>query len=186
MFHTSCERPLASLRSVGEVGLQLHQDDAGYRDIIGSMLEEVTRLSSMTDTLLTISRAESGEIKLMRTEFPLISVVQETVSVVTILAEEKEQTISIEGDSGLLVTADRGFLRMALMNLVDNAVKYSPHGASIRVKWALGEKAKRLHDSLNCPSKMMVPESPKQTDSVFSIVSSASIRRAIERLAAQD
>jgi heavy metal sensor kinase len=127
--------PLASLRVVGEVGLQSQQNPAGYQDIIGSMLEEVTRLSSMIDTLLTIAQAESGEIKLQCTEFSLAGLVNEMVSIVGILAEEKTQTIVLDGDADLQVEADRGFLRMALMNLLDNAVKYSPHNSEIRVSW---------------------------------------------------
>jgi heavy metal sensor kinase len=129
--------PLASLRIVGEVGLQFQQNPAQYQDIIGSMLEEVTRLSSMIDTLLTIAQAESGEIKLKRTEFSLAGLVNETVSIVGILAEEKTQTIVLDGDADLQVEADRGFLRMALMNLLDNAVKYSPPCSEIRVRWTL-------------------------------------------------
>jgi heavy metal sensor kinase len=129
--------PLASLRVVGEVGLQSQQNPAEYQDIIGSMLEEVTRLSSMIDTLLTIAQAESGEIKLKRTEFSLSGLVNETVAIVGVLAEEKSQTIVLDGDADLQVEADRGFLRMALMNLLDNAVKYSPPCSEIRVRWTL-------------------------------------------------
>lgn len=129
--------PLASMRIVGEVGLQSRQNSAEYQDIIGSMLEEVTRLSSMVDTLLTIAHAESGEIKLQRSEFSLSSLVEETVLVVCVLAEEKAQSISLEGDSSVQVEADRSFLRMALTNLLDNAVKYSPAGGEIRVRWTL-------------------------------------------------
>ena len=126
--------PLASMRSVGEVGLQRHHSDAEYKDIIGSMLEEVTRLTSMIDTLLTIAHADSGSIELNRTVFPIRELVEESVGVVGVLAEEKKQTISVAGDSALAVFADRGFLRMAIINLLDNAVKYSPPGGAIHVK----------------------------------------------------
>jgi len=127
--------PLASLRVVGEVGLQSQQNPAEYQDIIGSMLEEVTRLSSMIDTLLTIAQAESGEIRLTRMEFSLADLVNETVAIVGVLAEEKSQTIVLDGDPDLQLEADRGFLRMAMVNLLDNAVKYSPTGSEIRVCW---------------------------------------------------
>ena len=55
--------PLTAIRSVGEVGLREHRDDAAYRAIIGSMLEEVDRLASLVDRLLTLSRAETGQSK---------------------------------------------------------------------------------------------------------------------------
>jgi len=127
--------PLASLRIVGEVGLQSQHNSPDYQDIIGSMLEEVTRLSSMIDTLLTIAQAESGEIRLTRMRFSLADLVNETVAIVGVLAEEKSQTIVLDGDPDLQLEADRGFLRMAMVNLLDNAVKYSPTGSEIRVCW---------------------------------------------------
>ena len=125
--------PLTSMRSVGEVGLEQSHSDAEYRDIVGSMLEEVGRLTSMIDTLLTIAHADSGSIQLNRAVFRLMELVEESVGVVGVLAEEKKQTIFVAGDSALSVSADRGFLRMAIINLLDNAVKYSPVGSAIRV-----------------------------------------------------
>jgi len=125
--------PLASMRSVGEVGLQQSHSDAEYKDIIGSMLEEVGRLTSMIDTLMTIAHADSGSIQLKRTVFPLMELIEESVGVVDVLAEEKTQTIFVAGDRALSVSADRGFLRMAVINLLDNAVKYSPVGSTIHI-----------------------------------------------------
>ena len=125
--------PLAAMRSVGEVGLQQEHDAEKYRDIIGSMLEEVAKLTVMVDTLLTIAHADSGAIQLQQTTFALMDLVQEGVAVVAVLAEDKKQTLSVTGDQGVLVRGDRAFLRMALVNLLDNAVKYSPAGSSIHV-----------------------------------------------------
>lgn len=125
--------PLAAMRSVGEVGLQEEHDAEKYRDIIGSMLEEVAQLTAMIDTLLTIAHADSGAIQLQQTTFALMDLVQEAVAVVGVLAEDKKQSLSVTGDGGARVWADRNFLRMALVNLLDNAVKYSPSGSSIHV-----------------------------------------------------
>jgi heavy metal sensor kinase len=126
--------PLAAMRSVGEVGLQADHSPEKYRDIIGSMLEEVARLTAMIDTLLTIAHADSGEVKLHRTVFALNDLVQESVTVVGVLAEDKKQTIVISGESQLNLSADRNFLRMAVINLLDNAVKYSPAGTTIHLR----------------------------------------------------
>ena len=126
--------PLAAMRSVGEVGLQADHSPEKYRDIIGSMLEEVARLTAMIDTLLTIAHADSGEVKLHRTVFTLNDLVQESVTVVGVLAEDKKQTIVISGESQLNLSADRNFLRMAVINLLDNAVKYSPAGTTIHLR----------------------------------------------------
>lgn len=125
--------PLAAMRSVGEVGIQGKHDTAKYRDIIGSMLEEVAKLNSMIDTLLTLAHAESGAIELHRTIFPFMEMVNESAAVVGVLAEEKNQTVSVNGDSRINIWADYALLRMAVVNLLDNAVKYSPQGSAIRL-----------------------------------------------------
>ena len=133
--------PLAAIRSVGEVALQGEQSPERYRDIIGSMLEEVAGLTAMIDTLLTIAHADSGAVELRRTTFELNDLVQESVAVVSVLAEDKKQTILFAGDSQLSVSADRSFLRMAVINLLDNALKYSPAGCTIRVSVKSSERA---------------------------------------------
>jgi heavy metal sensor kinase len=117
--------PLTSIRSVGEVGLQRQHTTDEYRDIIGSMLEEVTRLTEMVDGLLSISRADAGQITLHRTTFPALDLAKEVVGLLGLLAEEKAQHIQLGGDANLLVHADRMVLQRGLANIVENAIKYS-------------------------------------------------------------
>jgi heavy metal sensor kinase len=140
--------PLAAMRSVGEVGLQADHSAEKYRDIIGSMLEEVARLTAMIDTLLTIAHADSGDVQLHRTTFTLNDLVQESVAVIGVLAEDKKQTIQVAGESRLNVSADRSFLRMAVINLLDNAVKYSPACSTIRVRLRDSECSAGITDSV--------------------------------------
>jgi signal transduction histidine kinase len=116
--------PLASIRSVGEVGLQQEQTPDGYRDIIGSMLEEVAKLTHMTETLLTMSRADAGQIMLRQTTFPLMSLLHELTGLVEVLADENGQHLSLAGDEEIQIHADRTFLGQAIFNLLHNAVKY--------------------------------------------------------------
>jgi heavy metal sensor kinase len=160
--------PLASIRSVGEVGLEQIHSAEEYKDIIGSMLEEVARLTSMIDTLLTISQADSGGIRLNRTVFPIADLVDESVGVVGVLAEEKKQSIVVTGGHGLLVTADRAFLRMAVINLLDNAVKYSPPGTSIEVQLTLVNSEAPGSRQLNLAIKDQGPGIPAaEADRIF-------------------
>jgi heavy metal sensor kinase len=126
--------PLASIRSVGEVGLQRDHTAEGYRDIIGSMLEEVARLTHMIETLLTMSRADAGQITLQKTTFPFMDLLHEIAGLVGVLAEEKEQKIILEGNGGIALHGDKTFLGQAIMNLLDNAVKYAPAGSEIRLR----------------------------------------------------
>jgi heavy metal sensor kinase len=133
--------PLTSIRSVGEVGLRgTHRDAASYRSIIGSMLEEADRLAGLVDRLLTLSRAESGQGRLTREIVDLASLAEDVVSHLGVLAEEKGQRLTIEASPRRpSAVADRLVLRQALINLVDNAIKFSPAGGEVRIR--LGETA---------------------------------------------
>ena len=105
-----------------------------YREIIGSMLEEVTRLTRMVESLLTMSRAEAGEINLQVSRFSVLDLVREGIALVGVLAEEKNQKIEIQGTQDFAVNADRLFLRQAIVNILHNAVKYSPTDSTIEVR----------------------------------------------------
>ena len=126
--------PLTAIRSVGEVALQDQRSPAEYRDVIGSMLEEVDRLTRLSESLLALSRADAGHVHIQREEIPLLRLAEEARSVVDVLAEEKRQHIDIEGDASLVVSVDRLILRQAVVNLLDNAIKYSPTESRILVR----------------------------------------------------
>jgi heavy metal sensor kinase len=126
--------PLASIRSIGEVSLQRALSPERYQQVIGSMLEEVDQLSNMVNTMLTIARADAGQLQLHQTVFPLKDLLNEVLGVVGILAEEKEQTIQEIIECNECVQADRSFLRLAIVNILENAVKYSRPGGSIVIR----------------------------------------------------
>src|SRR5438876_5408220 len=125
--------PLTAIRSVGEVGLQKTGEVSDYVDIIGSMLEEVSRLTRLVESLLTISRADAGHVPIHRADIRLMDLVREAAGLLEVLAEEKNQTLAVEGDPELVISADRLILRQAFVNVIDNAVKYSPLRATIMV-----------------------------------------------------
>jgi heavy metal sensor kinase len=125
--------PLTSIRSVGEVALQKDGSREEYRDTIGSMLEEVNRLTELVDSLLTISRADAGRIQLHPSVFSAMDLAREAAGLFEVLVEEKSQRITVQGDERVSVKGDRVFLRQALVNIIHNAVKYSPIGGRISV-----------------------------------------------------
>jgi heavy metal sensor kinase len=125
--------PLAAIRSVGEVGLQKDGSREEYRDIVGSMLEETNRLTRLVDALLTISRADAGQIDLQRAPIAVLELLRESTELMGVLMEEKKQRLILEGDGNAIIEGDRVFLRQAIVNLLHNAVKHSPVGGSISV-----------------------------------------------------
>jgi heavy metal sensor kinase len=126
--------PLTAIRSVGEVGLRGHRDESAYRSIIGSMLEEADRLASLVDRLLTLSRAETRQTKASVAPVDLVELAEDVTAHLGVLAEEKGQTIAIESNGRPLALADRVAVRQALINLVDNAIKFTPPGDRVRIR----------------------------------------------------
>ena len=128
--------PLTAIRSVGEVGLREHRDEGAFRSIIGSMLEEADRLASLVDRLLTLSRAETGQAKLSMAPFDLCALAEEVAGHLDVLAEERHQSITVERLGTPHAYADRIVVRQAVINLVDNAIKFSPEGGRVRIRVA--------------------------------------------------
>ncbi len=125
--------PLTAIRTVGEVGLRESRDGTAYRTVIESMLEEADRLSSLVDRLLLLSRAESGQAELLTEAIDLGELAEDVTAHLGVLAEEKGQLIVVETAAPCRAMADRLMLRQAVINLVDNAIKYSPDGTQIQI-----------------------------------------------------
>lgn len=126
--------PLTVIRSVGEVALEEELDAAAYRDRIGSMLEDVDRLTRLVDNLLTLTRADSGSISLERKASDAARLVKRAVEDMRPLAEEKNQALTLAADGPVRIRADEATLRLALVNLLDNGIKYTPESGAIAVR----------------------------------------------------
>jgi heavy metal sensor kinase len=126
--------PLTAIRSVGEVGLREHRDGAAYREVIGSMLEEADRLTRLVDSLLFLSRADSAHTAVKRESVQLAELAREVGGHLSVLAEERNQSIVVDAEASAEAQVDPVLLREALVNIVDNAIKYSPASTQICIR----------------------------------------------------
>ena len=105
--------------------------DPAMREKIASILEETERMGKMVEGLLSISRLETGEAVINISRFDLSALVAATAEQIALLAEEKAITVRCQALKPVEVTGDRFRLQQVIVNLLDNAIKYSPAGGTI-------------------------------------------------------
>lgn len=141
--------PLTAMRSVGEVALQEGHTPAAYRDAIGSMLEEVDRMTALVEALLTLVRADARGTMLPTEPVDLVALARAVVGHLSVLAEEKHQAIAVDAEGQVIARGHADVLRQALVNVVHNAIKFAPEGGVVRVEVSEGpgEATIRVSDS---------------------------------------
>ncbi len=125
--------PLAVIRGIGEAAVASRRSPPDYEEAIGSMLEEVDRMTSLIDTLLRLSRADAGTIHLARERLDLGPLTRDVASSLSILAEERNLKLEFEIEQCTMVSVDRLVLREAITNILDNAIKFSPSESTINI-----------------------------------------------------
>jgi heavy metal sensor kinase len=125
--------PLTAIRSVGEVGLREAKHVEDYQEIVGSMLEEADRLSHVVETLLTLSRWESGRVLPRADDVDLAEMARDVAAQLAVLAEDRDIAIDVAIGQPLRVTTDAVMARQAFCNVLDNAIKYTREGGHIRI-----------------------------------------------------
>ncbi|HVW73537.1 MAG TPA: HAMP domain-containing sensor histidine kinase [Rhizomicrobium sp.] len=125
--------PLTIIRGELELVAAGQKLPADVDNAISNALEEMTRLSGIVDSLITLSRMESLWGKKAHGPVDLSALADETIEQMGLLAEEKH--ISLKRPSGppVVVAGDRDRLKQVLVNLIDNAIKYTPDGGQVTV-----------------------------------------------------
>jgi signal transduction histidine kinase len=125
--------PLTAMRTVGEVALR-DRNPAILHDALGSILEEIRRMNQLIDRLLLLTRSDNSEIPLHMEAGLVRSVLVEVNDALSLVAGEKQQQLQTECPDHLLAVFDPALLRLSLMNLTQNAIRYSPAGKPIKLR----------------------------------------------------
>ncbi len=125
--------PITRIRGIAEVTLTNEKSIGEYESMAASTIEECDRLLDMINTMLMISKTESGVDKLSREEIDLAGLVREACELFEPAAEDKGVTLSYDVPNKSRLVGDNRMIQRMLSNLLDNAIKYTPSGGTVNV-----------------------------------------------------
>jgi heavy metal sensor kinase len=125
--------PLTALRGELESAVEQAASLPELRDQVGSALEEVDRLAKIVQTLFAISRLDAGEAQQEWLRFDLARLAAGTADQMSLLAEDKGISVNCNVEQEVNVEGDRARIKQVVVNLLDNAIKYTPPGGSIQL-----------------------------------------------------
>jgi heavy metal sensor kinase len=132
--------PLTAIRAVGEVACR-ERNPAILYDALGSILEEVRRMNQLIDRLLLLARADDDRLPVRLEAALLRAPLLEVSDALALVAEDKQQRLEVDCPNHLLAVFDPALLRLALLNLVQNAIRYGPPAKPITLRAFRGENA---------------------------------------------
>jgi heavy metal sensor kinase len=149
--------PLASIRTVGEVALG-HGSETDLKKAIEDMLEESARLNETVDSLLLLSRVEVIHASGQQEKVDLKELVDEVTSLLSVMMEDSRVRVVSSFLSDSCVRADRSLLRIALVNVVHNAWKFTPPDSTIHIQYGPGASVDMIQISIQDEGPGIEPE----------------------------
>ncbi len=125
------QTPLTILKGEMEVALRSPRSAEEYQRVLKSGLEEIERIGQLVAGLLLLARADTGALKLDIKSVPLNELWQEIRDQMKTVAEAHNINLSVEPAEPVSVPGDREHLRRLMLNLVDNAIKYTRSGGKV-------------------------------------------------------
>jgi len=125
--------PLSRLRTELELALRRPRESAAYVETLHSSLEEVESLTLLVEELLVLARLDAGQERDAAETVSLNLLVEEAVRRLEPMAREQRLQLSLEPAPPVAARVARGAASLALANLLDNALKFSPPGTEVRV-----------------------------------------------------
>jgi heavy metal sensor kinase len=127
--------PVTTTRTAAAVALQQqHRDEAEYRDTLKIVEEQAERLSRVVDDMFTLARADAGNYPVRRTPMYLDEVIDEVIRAARVVAGTKSVSVDANVVASAAFTGDEELIRRMVANLVDNAVRHTPDGTTVRVE----------------------------------------------------
>jgi signal transduction histidine kinase len=124
--------PLSRLRGTAELALQTDTPEVA-REALADSVEESDRVLTMLNTLMDVTEAENGMMRLRRMRCSVSELLEEVLEIYRVIAEEREIDIKTDFSETCYADIDPNRIRQAFANLIDNAVKYTEPGGTVEV-----------------------------------------------------
>jgi heavy metal sensor kinase len=125
--------PLAVIEAESSLALQKERPPSDYRQSLDTISQESKQMSSLIEQLLTLARADAGKEQWDFTEVNLGKLITNLSTDVEVLCQEKGLTFRLGQTQDLVVKGDQARLRELVMNLLDNAIRYTPAPGTVSV-----------------------------------------------------
>ncbi len=138
--------PLTAIRwTLGKLSRLLKSEQPDVQFLVEEGRKAAARMASTIDTMLTISRIEAGKVSPTLTDVHLRSFLDDLRDLLRPQLLAYGQKLVVECPDGLFLLTDGSLLREIVRNLITNAIKYSPHGATVTVRAEEGDGGVRIH-----------------------------------------